>query len=219
MQELLTASLAAYETVKNDSTATIVNNNLSIVKRELSNDLYTVQFSELDITEFKELTATDFNEDISSKIWYHLKAAMSFYSLRLARASDAKDSVLYVMQDGLPEGMQLADFKDQYYNDQLEDLMKNSSAEERIDIDHGKIIQIIDPIYQDVYNFGEPWNYRTQFLAPQKPLIGKSFGTYWFNLSVIWAMTMILYLTLYFEAMPKFMNSASSFATKLFQKK
>jgi len=219
MQELITASLTAFETGKNDSTLAIVNENLSIVKRELANDIYTVNFSQLDLTEFSDLAASDFNENISSKIWYHLEDAMSFYSLRLAKASDSKDSVLYVMKEQLPEGEELSDLKDRFYNDQLEDLMKNSSAEERIDIAHGKIIQIMDPIYQDVYNYGQPLNYRTQFLAPQKPFLGSSFGTYGFNLSVIWAMTIVLYLTLYLDALPKFMNFTTSIATKLYKKK
>lgn len=219
MQELLTTSLTAFETAKNDSTKAIVNENISIVKRELLNDPFTVQFSKLDLSEFKDVTAEDFNQEISSKIWYHLEDAMSFYSIRLAKASDAKDSVLYIMKEQLPEGAKLSDFKDRYYNDQLEDLMKNSSAEDRIDIAYGKIIQIVDPVYQDVYNFGEPLNYRTQFLAPQKPFLGKSFDTYGFNLFVVWSMTILLYLTLYFDALPKVLHYSSSLSTKLFQKK
>jgi len=219
MQELLTGSLTAFESGKNDSTLALVNDNLAVVKRELANDLYTVRHSEFNLGEISDLDASSFDESISSKIWYHLEDAMGFYSIRLAQASDARDSVLYVMKEKLPEGMKLSDFKDQYYNDQLEDLMKNSSAEDRIDIAYGRIIQIIDPIYQEVHNYGEPLNYRTQFLAPQKPFLGNSYGTYGFNLSVIWAMTMLLYLTLYFDALPKFMDLTTSVATKFYKKK
>lgn len=219
MQELLTSSLSAYETGKNDSTIKIVEENLNIVKNEMAKDLYTVKFSEFPFDSVKNISAESFNDKVSSLIWYHLEDASNYYSINLAQASDAKDSVLYVMKKALPEDSDLADFKDHYYNDQLEDLMKNSSAEERIDIYKGKIIQIIDPIYQDVYYPDEPLNYRTQFLAPDKPFFGSSFNTFGFNISVIWLLTIALYATLYFDALPKIMEFVPSLTSKFPKKK
>jgi len=53
-------------------------------------------------------------------------------------------------------------------------------------------------------------DYRAQFFAPQKNFLGTLISTYAFNVLVIWMMTIILYISLYFEWLRK--------AIKLFEK-
>jgi hypothetical protein len=67
------------------------------------------------------------------------------------------------------------------------------------------LIQQINPIY--VYPKPDGvLDYRTHFFAPQKNLLGTPVSTFVFNLLVIWMMTIILYFTLYFELLRKFVN-------------
>ena len=51
------------------------------------------------------------------------------------------------------------------------------------------------------------FDYRTHFFAPGKYLFGQRISTFAFNLMVIWLMTLILYVTLYFELLRKLMES------------
>jgi hypothetical protein len=88
--------------------------------------------------------------------------------------------------------------KNKYYNESLADLVKNINTKERLLEYNGKLIQQINPIFQET-NSSNPMDYRTAFFLPQKNFAGISIDTYWFNLLVIWMMALLLYLALYFE--------------------
>jgi hypothetical protein len=88
----------------------------------------------------------------------------------------------------------------------LSDLVKNVSEKDRIIEFDGQLIQQINPIFLDP----EPkhfLDYRTHFFAPEKQLFGMSFSTYGFDLIVIWLMSIVLYITLYFELLRKLVNA------------
>ena len=67
----------------------------------------------------------------------------------------------------------------------------------------GKFIQKTDPIYLDPVNsnFG-----RAHFYAPRKKFMGNFYETFGFNLCIIWLMSLIMGITLYFDVLKKFIN-------------
>ncbi|MBS1645937.1 MAG: ATP-binding cassette domain-containing protein [Bacteroidetes bacterium] len=59
----------------------------------------------------------------------------------------------------------------------------------------GRFIQRTDPVFLDPEN-----NYgRAHFLAPQKKLFGVKYQTFWFNISFIWTMSLLLFASLYYD--------------------
>ena len=68
-----------------------------------------------------------------------------------------------------------------------------------------QLIQHVDPIYEDPEPEGF-LDFRAHFYAPQKHFMGALFPTYWFNLSAIIIMTLILYAALYYGALYKLLN-------------
>ena len=70
---------------------------------------------------------------------------------------------------------------------------------DKIDEHRGRLLQLIDPIFNEPKLPENPLNYRTHFMAPKKPFAGQLFDTYIFNIAVIWLFTFLLYLTLYFN--------------------
>jgi ABC transport system ATP-binding/permease protein len=66
-------------------------------------------------------------------------------------------------------------------------------------------VQHIDPIYEFPIPSGL-LSFRSQFFAPTKHFFNHYFDTYWFNMSVIWILTLICYILLYFESIKKLMN-------------
>ncbi len=88
----------------------------------------------------------------------------------------------------------------EYTNDFLGDLVKKAIEKEKIKVDPktNSLIQIADPIFR----LPEPehkFDYRSHFFSPKKHFMGKYFNTYGFNLSVIWLMSVLLFITLYTE--------------------
>jgi hypothetical protein len=85
---------------------------------------------------------------------------------------------------------------------------------ERIIEFEGQLYQQINPIFIDPRPSG-PLDYRAHFFAPKKHLLGSDLSTFLFNNIVIWIMTVLLYLTLYFELLRKLINAFEGLPAKV----
>jgi len=99
-------------------------------------------------------------------------------------------------------GIKVNDEKNLYHNESLTDMVKNVNVKERLLEHDGKLIQQINPIFQDPQPSGI-FDYRTAFFVPEKNFFGLIISTFIFDLIVIWAMAFICYLALYFELLRK----------------
>jgi ABC transport system ATP-binding/permease protein len=101
------------------------------------------------------------------------------------------------------DSLKLQNLEDDYENTALCDLVKNNNdlGEKFLEKD-GKMIQRIDPIFLNPdNNFG-----RGHFFAPQKKFFGSYYQTFLFNLFVIWSMSIVLGITLYFDVFKKILD-------------
>jgi hypothetical protein len=103
-------------------------------------------------------------------------------------------------------GYDLVKEKDEYYNESLADLVKNVTAPARMMEYNGRLLQQNNPIYQYPTTDGT-LSYRTAFFFPEKNLLGFRVSTFVFDLLMIWLMSFIFYLTLYFELFRKVVES------------
>lgn len=92
--------------------------------------------------------------------------------------------------------------RNENYNESLADLVKNVSAKDLLEEHKGELIQQIDPIFQSPKP-KHALDYRTAFFVPKKHFLGVEMGTFTFNMLVIWAMSFMFYITLYFELLKK----------------
>jgi hypothetical protein len=81
-------------------------------------------------------------------------------------------------------------------------LVKNVSVKERLLEYDGKLIQQINPIFQDTKPAGI-LDYRTAFFVPEKNLIGLTISSFVFDILVVWAMAFMCYVALYLEWLRK----------------
>ena len=88
---------------------------------------------------------------------------------------------------------------DLYSNDGLTAFMKNAEVMDKIIEQHGKLLQLSDPVFNEPRGVDNVLDYRSHFLAPKKHFLGMYFSTYFFNMVVIWLFTFIFYLTLYYD--------------------
>jgi len=93
-----------------------------------------------------------------------------------------------------------------YHNESISDQVKKIYEKNQIIEYKGELYQQIDPIYQDPSAEG-PIGVRSHFFAPRKNLLGRYYDTYSFNIGFIWFMTILLYLTLYFDLLGKLVRS------------
>ena len=97
--------------------------------------------------------------------------------------------------------------KNRYYNESLSDLVRNVNTKNRMLPYGDRLIQQIDPVFQDPAP-ANVLDYRAAFFVPSKNMLGIRIDTFTFNLAVIWTMSLVLYLLLYGEVMRKTISFA-----------
>jgi ABC transport system ATP-binding/permease protein len=88
-------------------------------------------------------------------------------------------------------------------NDKLEEFVKDRNETDKIITYSGRLYQKIDPIFRNP----ESSFVRAHFYAPVKNIFGKPVDTYIVNVIVLWVMTLLLYLALYFRLLKKLLDS------------
>ena len=112
-----------------------------------------------------------------------------------------------VSQIGLNKYVKL---EEDYYNNRLADFLMNNDPGDQTIETHDRIIQKYRPVYmKPVSNNG-----RAHFYAPYKLVGHLRIDTYWFNLTVIWVVSLILYITLYFNLLRKLVTYFSTIELK-----
>ena len=176
-----------------------IGEKLVLIKNEmqkLDNEIHFQPFKEIN-----KLNADQFNFNIADIAKDHLNQLKTYYSDSSEVLQKKKDKIINDISRQNGEDF-LYDQKMKYHNKSLEALVLNSEAKDFYRETPVSIMQKVVPVYKDPdFNNG-----RAHFLASQKRIGGKSFDTFWFDLSVIWLMCMVLYFALYFDWLRKLLT-------------
>ena len=178
-------------------TQSIVKVDLSILKNEINKLDFKEGLEDLDIN---DLTIENYSPDIDQKLSNYLQKLKKNYQGVYNKIVSAKEQKMF--QLGENEDYNLNEYKNKYFNESLADLVQNVAETDRIIEFKGQLIQQYNPIFNDP-NPKHLLDYRAHFFAPQKHFAGSYFDTFGFNIIIIWLMTALLYLTLYFELLKK----------------
>ena len=92
--------------------------------------------------------------------------------------------------------------KEQNFNYQLANMVTGSTEDSTYIIRDTVPIQLSDPVFQfPVSNYG-----RARMFLPYKMFNGQRIDTYWFNVSVIWLYSFVLYIILLIDLINKSWN-------------
>jgi ABC-type multidrug transport system ATPase subunit/uncharacterized tellurite resistance protein B-like protein len=122
------------------------------------------------------------------------------YNIKLwNKANNKKDELINNLQSTPENRKKYNKIQYEYSNESLEEFVTNLNEVEKIVEYKGQLIQKYEPIYLD------PSSHfiKAHFYAPQKMVFGKYFSTFWVNVWVIWMMTVILYILLYYRVLLK----------------
>lgn len=119
---------------------------------------------------------------------------------RLVKANQQRDSLINALAAS-PISAQALEAS--YMNEAVTRMVENSMDSKRIIEWNGGLVRKVYPIYEDDLRITNPLDFRAPFYAPKKHFANAEFETLQFNLTVIWAMTVLLFLTLYFDVLRK----------------
>jgi ABC transport system ATP-binding/permease protein len=180
---------------KNDSILSIVRKNLFIIGNTLDGEKGLEN-----VLVFKGLSLENYSQKIGIEINAHIEKYQETYQDIYNKSIDVKEKKMDFIKKKY--GRSIVAIKNANYNESLADLVKNVTVKERLIEHNGQLIQQINPIFQDPVP-SSAMDYRTAFFVPSKSFAGLSFTTFVFNLMVVWIMSGILYITLYFEVLRK----------------
>ena len=162
------------------------------VKKELKN-VPEVKFEEVD-----NLTPSKFNKTVAHKLYEYLNSLDVYYGNEFQTATKKKENKINYYLDNMPE--MYKEYRDRYDNESVSDIVKKVFEKNKILEYNHQLVQHIDPIYENPV-VSSIFDFRAHFFAPEKQFLGKYFDTYWFNVSVVWILTLLLYITLYRESL------------------
>lgn len=108
----------------------------------------------------------------------------------------------FIEETGVKEFKKL---QDEYINESLDNLVSNKMEKDKIIVTPGELYQNDDPIYNDPKNVSF---FNTQFFAPYKYAFGKRYSTFKINMIVIWIISLITYILLYFDVLRLFLTGS-----------
>jgi ABC-type multidrug transport system ATPase subunit len=184
---------------KNDSIQHLIQKDLNIIRETLAKDRFKTGLEKELATPW---TVAMLTPEFNTKLEAFLTAYKVNYQTYYNKTVEAREDAAFKKES---QGNSLTALKNAYYNESLADLVKNVSVKDRIIEFKGELIQQINPVFVTP----EPdhaLDYRAHFFAPEKNLFGSMVSTFWFNILVIWLMTLALYVTLYFEWLRKFID-------------
>ena len=183
--------------------------NLKLLYNEIAR--YQKMVPEMKFQELNQLNPNGFKQETAFATSYYLKIMEGYFGDKLASAERKKENIIRFM---LNEDARLfQSLKDTYSNESVSDIVKKRFERNRILEYKNHLIQQYHPIYQDPEPAGY-FNIRAHFFAPQKHFMGLYFDTYWFNILVVWSMAFVLYFTLYFDVLGKFIRFTENIRLK-----
>lgn len=189
---------------KNTSKNKEVADALEMIKNEIKKELAIPEIKKLNLKceGIESLNIEKFSPEVATNISLFFEKLRNYYLNKFRTASNAKDKKIVALTLDSAAQAHYLKLKNDYENESLNDLVSNRNTPYRILDLNGKYIQKIDPIYLDPgeSNFG-----RAHFFAPRKKVGDNYYKTYWVNVIVLWIMSFILAISLYFDLLKKLM--------------
>lgn len=147
------------------------------------------------------LSAKNFDIQMVEPLKTYLDSLSRFFSAKLTDVTAQKDALYESMVKRMGADA-VYKLKQDHHNENLADLVLNKSAENKIIEGDKRLIRKKDPIFMDpTSNDG-----RAHFYAPVKKIGNLVIDTLWFNLAVIWFMSIILYVALLYDLLKRGIN-------------
>ncbi|MBL7901417.1 MAG: ATP-binding cassette domain-containing protein [Bacteroidia bacterium] len=178
-----------------------VKDDIQLLYNELSKE--SSQNRKIKCPVLDKINVTNYDNTVKTEIKNYLGKLRDSYISMQNNARKKQDEVSVRMQKTEEDKARFIQLKADCDNENLNNLVKNASELNRCIEKDGKLIQQIDPIFQDPTDSKLG---RAHFFAPRKNFLGTFFPTFWFNISIIWVMSLVLIVTLYLDTFKWFLD-------------
>ena len=202
LPELLSKLEYCEKAISNSNEGERLELNLAIIRNELTmlKSVYALPL----FNEINMLVPKKFNFDVSDKCEKHIGLLRKLLIEIKKEANSEKELLFRKLKDSLGQD-KLYDLKLRYENKSLSDYMLNKYDMKAFVEAGERLLRRKSPVYMlPESNFG-----RAHFYSPVKIVFGKKFDTYWFNFSIIWLTSTLLFITLYYDVLRRILVRAN----------
>ena len=170
--------------------------DLKIISNEMINIIRETDLPPFEYIQM--LNAQDFNESVMEHAYGYLYYIEMNLLDEMEKANKRKEETYNLLVEKLGRDG-FVDFKQQYYNKKLADILLNRDEINKIYETDDALIQKKDPVFMNpTSNIG-----KAHFYAPVKILNHVKIETIWYNIFMMWVGSGILYFALYFDLLRK----------------
>jgi hypothetical protein len=176
-------------------------NDLELLRNEFTKEQKRVPSIQIDF--INDITVEKFDDEVKLKSRQYLDQLLDYYKNEFIKANETKDR--WLTQNINADAVKFNRIKDDYFNEMVSRFVRKELDKNKILRQGNHLVQVVDPIYQ----IPEPAHklaFRTNFFAPSKHFAGYYFETLWFNITLVWILSIIMYAILYFDLLKKTMN-------------
>ena len=149
------------------------------------------------------LTPSAFTAATGNELKKYLNDRKDYYIRLYNSANEHREKVIAQIQQSQGGLEKLLKKKDDYENESLNILLKNSAEAKQMEESNNQLVQRFQPVFMQ----GEKGSFvRAPFFASLKNAFGTLWETYFINVLVIWFMTIVLYVTLYYDVLKKILE-------------
>lgn len=191
----------ALEYLKNKETEKL-ENVVELLKNEAILQIKYVKNK--DFVKFENLVPGKVNESTLVDYQSFVEELGVYYQNIFAVTHNKKDDLVnYFLQTDEKNYYRL---RDSYHNEAVEDIVTKTFEKHKIITFDNRLVQHVDPIYQMPVVRGK-FDFRSHLFAPRKHFMGTYFETFNFNMSIIWLMSISLFISLRFNLFRKLIET------------
>jgi ABC-type multidrug transport system ATPase subunit len=164
-------------------------------------------------TWYSGLNYSGFNDFIGEETKIFLDSTRSAFRVNSRIISNKRDSLVKIISDRMSEEKFIA-MREKDYNESLANIVLNRLSTSKIYDSDERLLQKADPVLMKPGSrFG-----RAHFYAPYKQIGNLKIGTLVFDLIAIWLMVLILFVTLYYNILKRFIRFLESLKLPILRK-
>ncbi len=186
--------------LKKETNPAEIDETLKLIQKEIELELDAI--GRQHFLEVALLQRNTYDSSVYEKTRKFFQVLKQYYINKSTAAGKEKQLIVDRLSAGEQGKKGFEKFRESYENESIAMLVKNQDEPVRIIKSKGQLIQKIYPIYKDPAP-DHLIDFDAQFYLPTKHFLNAKIDTLYFNLSVIWSISIILYLTLYYNILRK----------------
>ena len=209
----LSNAFVHYKNRLNPEIAEDIDHSLTVLRNEIKEELS--QIGNDKFHHLEKLVVNKFDSSTYEATKLFLANLKKMYTNRFVDGHNEKAKILESYTETEESKNRLDSLRLTYRNDAIVSAVLNNTSQYRVIELDGRLIRKIYPIYFTDHIPGHLFDFRAKFYVPSKHFAGYQIDTFYFNMIIIWLMTTVLFVTLYFDALKNIITRLSSKKSRL----